>query len=335
MPDITAESTQAPLMIEVENLVKQYGAFRAVDGISFAIPRGEILGFLGPNGAGKTTTMRILTGYMPATSGTARIGGADVATDSIEARRKIGYLPENAPLYLDMKVRPYLDFMAEIRRCPRARRRAAVDEVIQECGLTEVATRTIRTLSKGFRQRVGLAQALVSDPDVLVLDEPTVGLDPAQIQEIRLLIKGMAGRRTVILSTHILPEVSMTCQKVIIIHRGRIEAQGSPESLVSDLSGHEIEARIEGDADRAVATLKAVPGVARVHRDRALGRDTALYRITPTSGADPRAAIASAIVGAGLQLSELQSAGRSLEDVFLRVISSPHGESTAPGEEVA
>ena len=209
-------------MIEVENLTKAYGPVTAVDHVSFTVNKGEILGFLGPNGAGKTTTMRIITGYMPATAGTVLIDGLDIFTESLEARRKIGYLPENPPLYLDMRVEAYLRFVAKLRSVPRAKVQSALDHVLQVCGLTDMAHRICGQLSKGYRQRVGLAQALIHDPPVLVLDEPTIGLDPRQIHEIRGLIHELSGNRTVVLSTHILPEVSQICDKVVIIADGHV-----------------------------------------------------------------------------------------------------------------
>jgi ABC-2 type transport system ATP-binding protein len=314
-------------MIVVDKLTKRYGGIVAVDQIEFSVPRGEILGFLGPNGAGKTTTMRMLTCYSPPTSGTARVGGCDVRKDSIQVRKLIGYLPESAPLYLDMKVRPYLNFMAEIKRYPGNLRRGYVDEALAECGLGDVADRLIGNLSKGYRQRVGLAQALLGDPKVLILDEPTVGLDPAQIQEIRQLICNMRGRRTVILSTHILPEVSMTCQKVIIIHRGRIVAQGTPESLVSTMEGGEvILATVEGAPDAVLATIGKVAGVVAVAQENRLGERSAVYRIETKSGVDPRAALSRALVEAGHGLLEQKSSGMTLEDIFIRVISTQRGE---------
>jgi ABC-2 type transport system ATP-binding protein len=209
-------------MIEVRNLTKAYGSFVAVNGISFKAEQGQILGFLGPNGAGKTTTMRVITGYMPATSGTVLINGLDIFTNSLEARRLIGYLPENPPLYSDMRVDGYLRFVAKLRGVKRSAVDSALDHVVQVCGLNEMSHRICGQLSKGYRQRVGLAQALIHNPPVLVLDEPTIGLDPRQIHEIRELIRGLAGQRTIVLSTHILPEVSQICDKVVIINDGRI-----------------------------------------------------------------------------------------------------------------
>lgn len=209
-------------MIEVKNLTKAYGSFVAVKDISFKAEDGQILGFLGPNGAGKTTTMRIITGFMPATSGTVLINGLDIFSNSLEARRLIGYLPENPPLYTDMRVDSYLRFVAKLRGVKRSAVEAAVEHVLRVCGLVEMAHRICGQLSKGYRQRVGLAQALIHEPEVLVLDEPTIGLDPRQIHEIRELIRGLAGKRTIVLSTHILPEVSQICDKVVIINDGRV-----------------------------------------------------------------------------------------------------------------
>ncbi len=326
-PGSTPGGSSLSAMIEVENLVKVFGVTRAVDGISFNVGEGEILGFLGPNGAGKTTTMRILTCYTPATAGRVRIGGFDTVKQSIEARQIIGYLPESAPLYQDMLVRDYLHFMAEVKGYPRSLRRKYVDGAIEECGLQQVAHRIIRNLSKGYRQRVGLAQALVGDPKVLVLDEPTVGLDPKQIADIRALIKSMAGRRTVILSTHILPEVSMTCQKVIIIQNGRIEAQGTPESLVSSFGGGVvIMATAQGDSSMIIESLNKIQGVTSVAIERSLGSGTHVYRMENASGSDPRSEIAQALTHNGCRLMELQSSGLSLEDIFLRVISGQNNQ---------
>src|SRR5213593_4579679 len=213
-------------MIEVRNLTKHYGPIAAINNVSFGVERGEVVGFLGPNGAGKSTTMRILSCFMPASSGSAKVAGYDVFSQSMDVRRRIGYLPENVPLYTDMRVASYLDFVAEIKGVPRATRKLRVAEVMDKCLIADVQHRLIGRLSKGYRQRVGLAQAIVNDPHVLILDEPTIGLDPKQITEIRALIKSLAGEHTVILSTHILPEVSMVCSAVVIINRGAIVAQG-------------------------------------------------------------------------------------------------------------
>jgi ABC-2 type transport system ATP-binding protein len=234
-------------MIEVRNLTKRYGEFVAVRGISFTAAPGQILGFLGPNGAGKTTTMRIITGFMPATSGTVKVAGYDIFDDSYEVRKRIGYLPENPPLYSDMTVTGYLRFVGRIRGISRAELNDSVDRVLRKCGLTEVTTRVIGHLSKGFRQRVGLAQALVHNPSVLVLDEPTIGLDPRQIIEIRTLIRELSAERTVILSTHILPEVSQLCQKVVIINAGRIVVEDTLANLTQEMSLEQVFLRYVAD----------------------------------------------------------------------------------------
>ncbi len=315
-------------MIEVRNLIKSYGSNQVVDGISFRVNEGEILGFLGPNGAGKSTTMRVLAGFTPPTRGEVRVGGHDICRASVQARRLIGYLPENIPLYRNMSVRPYLEFMAEIKMLSGVKLRESVDHVLVETGLQEVSMRRIGNLSKGFRQRVCLAQALLGDPPVLILDEPTVGLDPRQISEVRGLIREMAGKRTVILSTHILSEVSMTCGKVIIINRGRIEAQGSPESLVTGFrDARFILATVSGAADSVISSLRKVAGVADITRECVSGPETAEYRISLKGGRDIRSQIAATLVGEGFMLHELQSQGMTLEDVFLRVITRQQTES--------
>ena len=224
-------------MIEVSGLTKYYGNFKAIEDVSFTVQRGEILGFLGPNGAGKTTTMRILTGYMPATAGVCRVGGLDVFEQPVAVKRQIGYLPENVPLYPEFTVFEYLQFVARIKGVPKADQPAVLERIIGRCGLESVRHRLIAQLSKGYRQRVGLAQALVHDPAVIVLDEPTIGLDPAQIREVRELIKGLGRDHTIILSSHILPEVSQVCDRVVIINKGRIVAEDTPENLTVSAAG--------------------------------------------------------------------------------------------------
>ena len=317
--------TPKPLpTIEAENLTKNYGNRRILDRVSFTLRRGDILGFLGPNGAGKTTTMRILACYTPATGGRAAIAGHDVRRDSKRARRALGYLPENAPLYAGMKVGDYLKFIAEMKGCPARQRKKIVEGAIEECSLQEVAGRLIANLSKGFRQRVGLAQAILGDPPVLILDEPTVGLDPRQTAEIRRMIKDMAGRRTVLLSTHILPEVSATCQKVIVIDRGRIVASGTPGRLVSNVEEERpVVVTIEADPGPAGELLTKLPGVARVELAERLAAGKATFHVYCQPQKDCRAEISRAVVEAGWGLFELNSPSASLEDVFLRVISAP------------
>jgi ABC-2 type transport system ATP-binding protein len=307
-------------LIEVRNLTKAYGPVTAVDHVSFTVNKGEILGFLGPNGAGKTTTMRILTGFMPATSGTARVSGFDVAQDSIEVRRHIGYLPEAPPLYPDMAVGTYLDFVLRIKNIPAERRRARVDDALEKTNLGDKRTQLIKRLSRGYKQRVGLAQALVHDPDVIILDEPTVGLDPKQIIEVRHLIKSLAGSHTIILSTHILPEVSMTCDRVVIINKGKIAAVDTPQNLTNQLkSGQRIQLEVRAPDKSLQELLGQIPGTSRVQLDatRADGHLTATVEAAP--GKDIRNLIAAKIVEKGWELYELRGVSMSLEDIFLEL----------------
>jgi gliding motility-associated transport system ATP-binding protein len=308
-------------MIEVSALSKRYGSRDAVVDLSFSIPSGEIVGFLGPNGAGKTTTLRMLTGYLPPTAGTARVAGHDILTDSMQVRRHIGYLPESVPLYRDLTVTAYLDLVATLKGMPRAGRREHIAGIVESCGLTEVYTRRIGALSRGYRQRTGLAQALVNDPDVLFLDEPTVGLDPRQIVEIRELIRSLAGRRTIMLSTHILPEVGHLCQRVLIIHRGRLVSDGPPEQLQRQTgrsSSVEIEAR--GETTAALAAVSSVSGVSSVEiideRDGVVK-----LRAHPVAGVDPRESIAEALAGARLNLRSMTLSTATLEEVFMQLVT--------------
>ena len=245
-------------MIEVENLTKRYGRHTAVDGISFRVNKGEILGFLGPNGAGKTTTMRILTCYLPATEGTARVAGFDVFEQPLEVKRRVGYIPETPPLYPDMDVDTFLDFCAKIKGVPKGERKARIDDAVGKCRVGDVRRTLIGRLSKGYRQRVGLAQAILANPEVLILDEPTAGLDPKQIIETRELIKGLGGDHTIILSTHILPEVSMTCGRVVIINKGKVVAEDTPDNLMHRLQGAAtLRVEVRGDAAAAESALRA------------------------------------------------------------------------------
>ncbi len=318
-------------MIEVQHLTKQYGHVTAVDDISFRVERGEILGFLGPNGAGKTTTMRILTGFMPATEGRALVAGFDVFEQPIEAKRRTGYLPESPPLYPDMTVREYLQFVSRIKRVPRADRRARIDAVMQKTHIVDMADRHCGKLSKGYRQRVGLAQALIHNPDVLILDEPTAGLDPKQIIETRQLVKELAGDHTIILSTHILPEVSQTCQRVVIINRGRVVAVDTPDNLVSRLSGAEtIYLQVEGDAGAVLPVLERVNGVLRVavadKREGVIG-----YEVDSERGHDVRRQLAHTIVDHNWGLLEMRPLRMSLEEIFLH-LTTEESESEAATE---
>jgi len=251
-------------LIEVKDLTKSFGERTAVDHVSFVVNRGEILGFLGPNGAGKTTTMRILTGFLPATSGTAQVAGFDVFNDSLEVRKRIGYLPENPPLYLDMSVSAYLEFVARIKNVPAEKRQARVDDAMTKTNITDKRHELIKRLSRGYKQRVGLAQALVHDPEVIILDEPTVGLDPKQIIEVRHLIKSLAGSHTIILSTHILPEVSMTCDRVVIINRGRIAAIDTPANLTTQLKGvQNVLLEVAADQNAVSAAVREITECAK------------------------------------------------------------------------
>ncbi len=307
-------------MIEVQDLSKSYGEKTAVDRISFSVNKGEILGFLGPNGAGKTTTMRVLTGYLPATTGTAKIAGFDVFDDSMEVRRRIGYLPENPPLYFDMTVTEYLDFVARIKNVPAEKRAQRIEAAMEMTKLTEQRDQLIKRLSRGFKQRVGLAQAIVHDPDVIILDEPTVGLDPKQIIEVRRLIKGLAGNHTIILSTHILPEVSMTCDRVIIINNGKIVAVDTPENLTLQLKGGE-RIRVEAQASEQALrdTLQKIPGVQRVSVDSMGSTGRMIAIVEARQGQDLRSQIAAKVVGQGWPLYELRGENLSLEEIFLQL----------------
>jgi ABC-2 type transport system ATP-binding protein len=306
-------------LIEVEDLTKAYGPVTAVDHVSFTVNPGEILGFLGPNGAGKTTTMRILTGYIPATSGTARISGFDVFEDSLEVRRHIGYLPEAPPVYPDMTVESYLDFVLRIKNIPADKRPARLSEALEKTSLVDKRHELIKRLSRGYKQRVGLAQALVHDPDVIILDEPTVGLDPKQIIEVRHLIKGLAGDHTIILSTHILPEVSMTCDRVVIINKGKIAAGDTPQNLTTQLKGGQ---KIHVDAaapEKPLSDLLSqIPGASRVEvNSHPGGHLIAVVEAVP--GQDIRSQIAAKIVEKGWALYELRGVSLSLEDIFLQL----------------
>jgi ABC-2 type transport system ATP-binding protein len=305
-------------LIEVNELTKSYGPRTAVDAISFSVPQGEILGFLGPNGAGKSTTMRILTGYLSATSGTASVAGFDVFSNPVEVRRRIGYLPENNPLYNEMRVAGYLELCCRLRGVAPSRRRRRIDYVLGACGLGDRRREVIGRLSKGLRQRVGLAQAVVHDPDLLILDEPTSGLDPAQTRETRDLIVELGRDHTVILSSHILPEVSATCDRVVIINRGVLVADDRPENLARRMSeGHgvDVEMTVRGEAEAILKKLKAIKGLDSVAATPLPEGDC---RVTVHStGADPREELARVVVRAGFGLRELHSRSLSLEDVFI------------------
>ncbi|MBF2065058.1 MAG: ABC transporter ATP-binding protein [Calothrix sp. C42_A2020_038] len=313
-------------MIEVEHLSKTYGTTKAISDVTFNVDKGEILGFLGPNGAGKTTTMRILAGYLPATKGTARIAGLDVHESSISVRRQIGYLPENPPLYPEMTVEGFLYFVARIKGVSAGERKDKVQTALVKCNLTDRRHTIIRKLSKGYKQRVGIAQAIVHDPPAIILDEPTVGLDPRQIIEVRNLIKSLAGDHTIILSTHILPEVSMTCSRVAIINHGKIVATNTPENLMTQLtggSGYELE--IGGEASLAKQVLQNVVGVSLVESIPTVGiSESALperncLRVITQPGTEPGSQIALSLLRAGFDLYEMRRVSATLEDVFLKL----------------
>lgn len=310
-------------MIQVENLSKYFGHVGAVKDVSFSVDRGEVVGFLGPNGAGKTTTMRILTGFLPATKGKAQVAGLDVSKHALEARRRIGYCPEGiqgVPLYHEMTVNQYLSFVAEAKGVKKGKRKVQVDSALESCGLVGVRHRIAGKLSKGFRQRVGLAQALVSDPEVLILDEPTIGLDPEQIIEIRELIRKMAGQRTVILSTHILPEVSMTCQRVMIINEGMLVALGTPGELMSQTKeAGKLNLTVDGPAEEVRQRLSGIPGVIRVSVQGEQGNQTTFMVETDTQ-LDRRRELAAAVVNNGWGLLELNQVSASLEQIFVRLV---------------
>jgi ABC-2 type transport system ATP-binding protein len=317
-------------LIEVKDLTKSFGERTAVDHVSFVVNRGEILGFLGPNGAGKTTTMRILTGFLPATSGTAQVAGFDVFNDSLEVRKRIGYLPENPPLYLDMSVSAYLEFVARIKNVPAEKRQARVEDAMAKTNITDKRDELIKRLSRGYKQRVGLAQALVHDPEVIILDEPTVGLDPKQIIEVRHLIKGLAGSHTIILSTHILPEVSMTCDRVVIINRGRIAAIDTPANLTTQLKGvQNVLVEVAADQNAVSSAVREVPGVRKVTAEPAGGNGRVALMVEVSPGQDVRSQIASRIVGKGWPLYELRGVNLSLEEIFLELTTedSEHAEA--------
>lgn len=313
-------------MITVENLTKRYPNKTAIEGMSFKVEKGEILGFLGPNGAGKTTTMRIITGYMPATDGRVRVDGFDVFENPLDVRRRIGYLPENPPLYLEMSVAGYLRFVAKIKGVPSEKLDSEVARVMDRVNITDVRERIISKLSKGYKQRVGIAQALLNDPPVLILDEPTIGLDPKQIHEIRELVKDLAGNHTVVLSTHILPEVEQTCHRVIIIDHGKIVAVDTPQNLRTQLQGGErISIEVQGPAAEVMSKLKAMAGVVDV---RKVGETDGRQRLHIESELrkDIRSELARTIVQSGWGLYELQSSTMSLEDIFLKLTTAEEAE---------
>lgn len=309
-------------MIEVDHVTKRFGNITAVRNVTFHVEKGEILGFLGPNAAGKTTTMRIITAFLPATSGTVRVAGNDVFEKSIAVRERIGYLPENVPLYNHMKVKDYLRFVSRVKGIDDRNRDSRLEHAIELCSIGDVRETIIGKLSKGYKQRVGLAQALIHDPDVLILDEPTNGLDPKQIIEVRELIKNLGGDRTIIVSSHILPEVSMTCGRVVIINEGEVVAEDTPENLTAKLKGSEsLFLRIEGPPEGILSTIKAVPGVMSVTTNGEGG-----YEVDSDVGQDVRRDLAATLVGQGWGLLEMRPIGMSLEEIYLKLTTREESE---------
>jgi ABC-2 type transport system ATP-binding protein len=300
-------------MIQVNGLTKDYGARRAIDNLSFDAEQGEIVGFLGPNGAGKTTTMRILTGYMPPTDGSATVAGYDIVEESLEVRKRVGYLPETVPLYNDMTALEYLKFMAELRRIPNPEERAY--ETLEGVNLKERANSYIGTFSKGMRQRIGLAQALIHRPEVLILDEPTIGLDPAQVVEIRNVIREIGKDRTVLLSTHILTEAQQICDRVLIINKGKIVTEDTPENLQSRLVGAQrVILRVRGDSDGLTEKISKVKGVRAID-----AKQDGSVEFEFGAGEDARPQVAKAVIQAGYELLEMRPVGMSLEEIFLEL----------------
>jgi ABC-2 type transport system ATP-binding protein len=316
-------------MIEVDGLTKDYGSRRAINNLTFKANPGEILGFLGPNGAGKTTTMRILTGYMPPTMGTALVAGFNVVEQSLEVRRRVGYLPETVPLYSDMTVFDYLKYMADLRNIKNAEDR--VDDVLEIVHMEERSNGYISNLSKGMRQRIGLAQALLHEPDVLILDEPTIGLDPAQIREVRKLIREIGSHRTVLLSTHILSEAQQICDRVLIINKGEIVVEDTPERLQAGLAGvQRVIVRVQGDSDGLEKSIKEISGIGKVSTIH-----EGTVEIESSPGMDIRPEVARHVVKAGFDLLELKSVDLSLEDIFIQLTrDEPEPPRTDDSEEM-
>ncbi len=304
-------------MIDVEGLTRYYGDKRAIADVTFHVDKGEIVGMLGPNAAGKTTTMRILTCYMPPTSGKATVGGYDIFEQSMDVRRITGYMPENPPLYSDMRVRDYLDFVCRLKGVEKSQRSSEIETVIEKTAIGDVQKRIIGKLSKGYKQRVGLAQSLINNPQIVILDEPTVGLDPKQIIEIRELIKNLRGDHTVILSSHILPEIEQTCERVVIIHEGKVIAEDSVENLTNLREGGErIRLKVEGKEDAVRSTIKAV---GKIKNMEFKSEKDGIMDVTVESETDIRKDIARAIVEKDLGLLELSTDRYTLEDIFLRL----------------
>lgn len=308
-------------MIEIKNLSKQYGPIVAVKNISFRVTRGEVVGFLGPNGAGKSTTMKIITGYMAPTDGEVKVAGYDVFENPLEVKRRIGYLPETPPLYMDMTVRSFLKFVAKLKGVSKSNINSQVDMSIEKAGLEDVQKRLIQNLSKGYKQRVGIAQALVSEPELLILDEPTVGLDPKQVAEIRSLIQNLKGKHTIVLSTHILSEVQATCERIIIIDKGRIVAEDTIEQLHQQLKGNKtLSIRVRRMSDGLLSQLEKLPGVT------AVSSKGGWIEVTADGDPEHQERLSSAVVQSGAGLLELKSSDTSLEDIFLQLTDDSGGK---------
>jgi ABC-2 type transport system ATP-binding protein len=311
-------SANQDVMIEASGLTHYYGPHPAIEDVSFTVKRGEILGFLGPNGAGKTTTMRILTGFIPPTEGEVTLGGYDVVEQSLQARRKVGYLPETVPLYTDMPVSSYLKYMGTLRGMEPKRINLRISEVIDICRLGDYRKTIIGKLSKGFRQRVGIAQAILHEPEVLVMDEPTIGIDPIQVVETRKLIQDLGKQQTVVLSSHILPEVSMICERVLIIHQGKIVAEDTPDNLAQGLQGvGQLQVEVGGPPAEVLPALQRIKGVTEVTHRRQQNRE--IYMVKARQEEDLRDEISRAVISNGWSLLNLQQIGMSLEDIFLRL----------------
>jgi ABC-2 type transport system ATP-binding protein len=327
-------------MIKVEGLTKRYARTIAVDNISFEVDKGQIVGFLGPNGAGKTTTMRVLTCFLPPTTGTANVAGFDVLENPFEVKKRMGYLPESPPLYPEMEVKEYIQFVGKLKGVPKAELAKRVDQVIERCAVGDVRDKLISKLSKGYRQRVGLAQAIIHNPDVLILDEPTAGLDPKQIIETRELIRSLSGEHTIILSTHILSEVEHSCDRVIIINKGKLVATDSVANLTSRLRGSEMVA-VEVESNSGALSqvdvqqrLEQVPGVSRVlSKETRNGRYS--FEIESLQGRHIRPEVAKAVVGAGWDLTELRPVGLSLEEIFLQLTAAEQSDKQATAKPAA
>lgn len=318
-------------MVEVKNLTKRYGEIKAVDNISFTVKTGEILGFLGPNGAGKSTTMNMITGYISSTSGTVTIDGSEILDEPKKTKQKIGYLPEIPPLYVDMTVRKYLEFMFDLKKV-KLPKKEHIEEVMRLVRISEQSERIIKNLSKGFRQRVGFAQALLGNPPVLILDEPTVGLDPKQIIEIRKLIKSLGKKHTVIFSSHVLSEISATCDRIIVISNGKIVADAKTEELSTAVSGEEkLALQVEGTPADIVSAIKKIPAVIRVNKLQSAGEKTAEYMVEYEKGADVRRDVFSAMARIDCPILDMQSGNETLEDMFLKLTISDQTDYQSKG----